>query len=85
MALEPPPGPGLACPACSSTDSAVIDSTRRDGNINRRRECLKCEHRFNTVEMPLAKLEDIRRRIMLADKLHELMRAFIDTGNTRRT
>ena len=42
----------MKCPRCSSTDIKVIDSrVAKEGNsIRRRRECLNCGHRFNTVE-----------------------------------
>ncbi|MBH54430.1 MAG: transcriptional regulator NrdR [Opitutaceae bacterium] len=42
----------MKCPRCSSTDDKVIDSrVAKDGtSIRRRRECLDCGRRFNTVE-----------------------------------
>jgi transcriptional repressor NrdR len=42
----------MRCPRCGSTKSKVIDSrTAKDGGtIKRRRECLKCQHRYTTVE-----------------------------------
>lgn len=42
----------MKCPRCASTDNKVIDSrVAKEGNsIRRRRECLNCGHRFNTVE-----------------------------------
>ena len=42
----------MKCPRCSSTDIKVIDSrVAKEGNsIRRRRECITCSHRFNTVE-----------------------------------
>lgn len=40
----------MLCPYCLNTDSKVIDKRDIGGNIRRRRECLKCEKRFNTRE-----------------------------------
>ena len=42
----------MRCPKCGNFDDKVIDS-RSSGEgetIRRRRECLKCEHRFTTYE-----------------------------------
>ena len=42
----------MLCPKCNSVDDKVIDSRlSKEGNsIRRRRECLKCAHRFTTYE-----------------------------------
>ena len=42
----------MKCPFCHSKDSKVIDSRdlREGESIRRRRECLKCNHRFTTYE-----------------------------------
>ncbi len=42
----------MKCPLCASTDNKVIDSrvTKDSASIRRRRECLNCGHRFNTIE-----------------------------------
>lgn len=42
----------MRCPKCACIEDRVIDSrSSRDGAaIRRRRECLKCEHRFTTYE-----------------------------------
>jgi transcriptional repressor NrdR len=42
----------MRCPKCESVDDKVIDSrsSRDGGTIRRRRECLKCCHRFTTYE-----------------------------------
>lgn len=43
--------PGIACPACGGSETAVTDSrgTGR-GEIRRRRRCLACNTRFTTYE-----------------------------------
>ena len=42
----------MKCPYCGCQDSKVIDSRSIEDNssIRRRRECLKCQARFNTFE-----------------------------------
>jgi len=42
----------MRCPKCGFIDDKVVDSrSSKDGLIiRRRRECLKCEHRFTTYE-----------------------------------
>lgn len=42
----------MKCPYCKSPDSKVIDSRSIEENssIRRRRECIKCQARFNTFE-----------------------------------
>jgi len=42
----------MRCPKCGCQDDKVIDSrsSREGSTIRRRRECLKCEHRFTTYE-----------------------------------
>lgn len=42
----------MKCPACGYNETKVIDSRlNTDGtSIRRRRECMKCQHRFTTYE-----------------------------------
>lgn len=42
----------MRCPKCGSQDDKVIDSraSREGATIRRRRQCLKCSHRFTTYE-----------------------------------
>ena len=42
----------MHCPVCNSQETKVIDSrVSSDGSaIRRRRECVKCEYRFSTIE-----------------------------------
>ena len=42
----------MRCPKCNYQDTKVIDSRpgKNETSIRRRRECLKCTHRFSTVE-----------------------------------
>jgi transcriptional repressor NrdR len=43
---------GVLCPICQIADTKVVDSRAADGGaaIRRRRECTRCERRFNTFE-----------------------------------
>lgn len=40
----------MLCPYCSHSETKVIDKRDSGGVTKRRRECLKCERRFNTHE-----------------------------------
>jgi transcriptional repressor NrdR len=42
----------MRCPKCGGQDDKVIDSrsSQEGATIRRRRECLKCQHRFTTYE-----------------------------------
>lgn len=42
----------MRCPSCGYPESKVVDSRSADegASIRRRRECLKCGHRFTTYE-----------------------------------
>ena len=42
--------PAVNCPACNHRDSRVINSRKGGNGISRRRQCLKCSHRWSTVE-----------------------------------
>ena len=48
----------MRCPFCQADNTRVIDSREVDGgeSIRRRRECLACEGRFNTLELVQLKL-----------------------------
>lgn len=43
----------MRCPKCADQDDKVIDSrsSREGATIRRRRECLKCGHRYTTYEV----------------------------------
>ena len=43
----------MRCPFCADTESKVVDSRHsEDGlSIRRRRECMRCQHRFTTYEI----------------------------------
>lgn len=41
----------MLCPFCFHEETKVIDKRDAEGIIRRRRECLKCNNRFNTREV----------------------------------
>ena len=57
------------CPLCNHDDTRVVDSRlTRDGmQIRRRRECMRCNNRFNTFEAPELKAP----RIIKSDGIRE--------------
>jgi transcriptional repressor NrdR len=40
----------MLCPYCQNPDTRVVDKRDNNGQTKRRRECEKCEKRFNTFE-----------------------------------
>lgn len=70
----------MHCPFCQHEDTRVIDSrvSEDGGSIRRRRECARCEGRFNTVETAELKLPavvkgDGRREPFDLEKLRRSM------------
>jgi len=73
-------GGRFPCPRCQHTHSQCYDSRPTSTGILRRRVCLKCEHRWATLEsiagkrpLPPSELEAVRARlteaVALIDKL----------------
>ena len=65
----------MHCPNCKHLDSRVLDTRlQKEGEIRRRRECLKCKSRFTTVECilhsyPMIIKKDSRREPFSKDKV----------------
>src|SRR3989338_1319766 len=57
----------MRCPYCLNDESKVIDKRNVEGVIKRRRECLKCEKRFNTEEG----VESVELRVVKKDGRRE--------------
>ncbi|MBI3334280.1 transcriptional regulator NrdR [Candidatus Pacearchaeota archaeon] len=53
----------MQCPYCQHLETKVIDKRDAVGRTKRRRECLKCEKRFNTHEA----VEEVRLRVIKKD------------------
>jgi transcriptional repressor NrdR len=63
----------MKCPFCGSKRTRVIDTTRKETSIRRRRECRECERRFSTMERailtaPLVVKRDGRREAFDREK-----------------
>ena len=73
----------MKCPACSYSESKVLDSRPAEdgGAIRRRRECLHCQHRFTTYErieelpVVVVKKDGSRQSFDRAKLLNGVMRA----------
>jgi transcriptional repressor NrdR len=64
----------MKCPYCDGKKTRVTDTSRNARGVQRRRECVSCGQRFNTVERailtsPLVAKEDGRREEFDRDKL----------------
>ena len=64
----------MKCPYCGNTGTRVIDTTRSEQSIRRRRVCKACERRFSTMERailttPLVIKQDGRREEFSHEKL----------------
>ena len=64
----------MKCPYCSNKRTRVIDTTRSEQSIRRRRVCRACERRFSTIERailttPLVIKQDDRREEFSHEKL----------------
>ncbi len=64
----------MNCPYCDGIKTRVIDTSRDERGVRRRRECLSCGQRFNTVERailttPLVVKADGRREEFDREKL----------------
>lgn len=78
----------MRCPKCECVDDKVIDSrSSRDGvAIRRRRECLKCGHRFTTYESiePAEKLKVAKRDGSSQDFSKEKLRLSLERACYKR-
>jgi len=87
-----PPG-SIRCPACRTTEHAVVDSRGLHRQVvKRRRKCLRCDTRFTTYEslMNLNELDATCRRLrVIATELQALLaqinRAFPGVGAMERS
>lgn len=56
----------MMCPRCGSVQTNVDDSRSTGETVRRRRNCMTCEHRWSTLEMPqfVAERLTITKRII---------------------
>ncbi|MGD8997196.1 MAG: transcriptional regulator NrdR [Anaerolineae bacterium] len=64
----------MKCPYCGGKRTRVIDTTRKETSIRRRRECKNCGRRFSTMERaimtaPLVVKRDGRREAFEREKV----------------
>ena len=64
----------MKCPYCGSKGTRVVDTSRKEHSIRRRRECKDCEKRFSTMERailttPLVVKRDGRREAFDREKV----------------
>lgn len=53
----------MKCPQCGHSDDRVLETrAQKDGEIRRRRECLKCKSRFTTVESVLLQFPHVKKK-----------------------
>jgi transcriptional repressor NrdR len=57
----------MKCPYCRNEETKVVDKRDAEGITRRRRECLKCEKRFSTLE----KVESVQIRVIKKDGRRE--------------
>ncbi len=41
----------MKCPMCGSDSTATLDSRSDNDSVVRRKKCLKCNHRWTTIEI----------------------------------
>lgn len=64
----------MRCPKCKSYGVAVVDSRRDDHMVTRRRKCLDCDHRFNSVEITQMEYDVLLYRKEVCDDFYERMK-----------
>lgn len=52
----------MQCPYCGGYQLRTVDSRPYDTQVRRRRECLSCTERFNTIEIPLTDYRDLKAK-----------------------
>lgn len=82
----------MQCPYCQHTDSRVLESrsTEAGQSVRRRRECLRCKHRFTTYEriefvpVTVIKRDGKRESFDRSKLLRGIVRACEKTGIAQR-
>lgn len=65
------------CPECNHWISKVVQSNeQRDGRIVRRRHCVRCDHKWFTVQPPEVSVD--RERVVYRDKMPTLRQVSAD-------
>jgi len=77
----------MRCPQCGCLDDKVVDSraTKEGAGVRRRRECLKCGHRFTTIEEIIqAELKVVKHGDVREDLDREKIRRGIEKACWKR-
>lgn len=53
----------MQCEKCGWHDWKTVNTRVPGKHVRRRRECLRCKHRWTTLELPLAEYGAMKRRI----------------------
>ena len=56
----------MICPECQNKQFRIIDVRSKKFGIQRRRECRKCGHRFNTAEISIDEYRKLRELRLMA-------------------
>lgn len=52
----------MNCPECGSNNVYCVDSRDKETHLKRRRECLECFYRFNTLEITEAEYKALKEK-----------------------
>ena len=55
----------MICPKCKSSNNFVKDTRHHAGETHRRRECIDCGYKFNTIEITATKYKDLKKDQLL--------------------
>ena len=61
----------MNCPICACADIAILSTRPTKDAVHRRRACSRCGHRWNTTEIPQARLEKLTAIERHAENLAE--------------
>lgn len=64
----------MNCPICQHAESRTVRTDAVASGIKRRRECLRCRHRWGTLELPAEDVERLEQIRELARPLAEAVR-----------
>lgn len=57
----------MMCPECGGGNVYVVDSREKETYKRRRYKCSNCDHRWNTAEIPLERLNMLEKRASTED------------------
>jgi transcriptional regulator NrdR family protein len=63
----------MLCPICHSDDLRTVNTIQKSWGVRRQRKCGRCGHSWGTAEMPEAELEHMRKIVLAARGLADLL------------